>query len=42
MGILIKHLLNSFLTAKNLSKNKTVIIFLEIFIIRFFFAFYVC
>ena len=39
MGILIKHLLNSFLTAKNLSKNKTVIIFLEIFIIRFFFAF---
>jgi len=39
MNILIHHLLNSFSTAKNLSKNKSVIIFFEIFIIRFFFSF---
>ena len=39
MLTLSKHILVSFLTAKNLSKNKGIKIFFEIFIIRFFYAF---
>ena len=39
MITLSKHLLLSLLTAKNLSKNKGIKKFFEIFIIRFFYAF---
>ena len=39
MITLSKHLFLSLLTAKNLSKNKGIKKFFEIFVIRFFYAF---
>ena len=39
MKTLFKHFIISYFTAKNLSKNQGVIKFLNIFIIRFFYAF---